>query len=133
MGKVIRKKNIEPNRQMEPNLVIDSGIDSTTVPNVTMNMVKTTIPPGARNRRHYHVTTNAANYILKGRLRYSFGPDYQKEEFIVEAGEFVFIPQGEIHGLLNLSDTEAAEMVALYDKVGSREASQPIFVEPPVK
>ena len=133
MGKVIRGKNIVPDKGMEPSLVIESGIDSKTVPNVTMNMVRTIIPPGARNRRHYHVTTNAANYILKGRLRYSFGPDYEKEEVVVEAGDFVFIPRGEIHGLLNLSNTEAAEMVALYDSVGSREASQPIFVEPPVK
>jgi uncharacterized RmlC-like cupin family protein len=53
-------------------------------------------------------------YILKGCLRFFFGPDHLQQEAIVEPGDFVFIPQGEIYGLENLSDTESAELVATY-------------------
>ena len=89
------------------------------------------IPPGARNQRHYHVNTAAGQHVVKGRLRMFIGPDHDMKEIDVEEGDFVYVPRGEIHGLMNLSDTEPAELVATYCDVGSVEESGTIYVEPP--
>jgi uncharacterized RmlC-like cupin family protein len=112
------------------NLRAAYGIDSSTVGNPKMTMQYSVVPPKARNQRHYHVTCDAGMYILKGRLRMFFGPDHAQQEAIAEPGDFVFIPQGEIHGLENLSDTEPAELIACYGGVGSKEEAQVIFMEP---
>jgi quercetin dioxygenase-like cupin family protein len=58
------------------------------------------------------------------------GPDGDMQEVIVEEGDFIFVPKGEIHGLMNLSQTEAAELIATYDQVGTLEESGTVFVEP---
>jgi quercetin dioxygenase-like cupin family protein len=46
------------------------------------------------------------------------------------SGDSVFVPQGEIHGLKNLSNTEPAEIAACYGRVGTKEEAGAIFVEP---
>ena len=70
-------------------------------------------------------------YVLKGRLKMFAGPDHEMKEDIVEAGEFFFVPAGEIHGLMNMSETEAAEIVSAYGGAGSFQEAQTVFVEPP--
>jgi len=112
------------------NLRAAYGIDTSAVENPKMTMQHSVVPPGARNQRHYHVTCDAGMYIVKGRLRMFFGPSHKQQEAIAEPGDFVFIPQGEIHGLENLSDTEPAEMIACYGGAGSKEEAQAIFMEP---
>jgi len=60
-----------------------------------------------------------------------FGPDHEMEEYVGEAGDFFYYPRGVIHGLINLSETETAEIVNCHvvpsvEKVGEGT----IFVEP---
>lgn len=95
-----------------------------------MTMAHVVVPPGGRNQRHYHVQTDAGMHILKGRLKMFLGPDHEMEEAIAEVGDFVFVPRGEIHGLVNLSNTESAELVATYNSVGTTQEAQTIFIEP---
>jgi len=111
MAKIVRTRDLAVDEAFEPGVTIERGIHSDTVDNPKMAMGHTVVPPGSRNQRHYHVRCDAGMYILKGRLRMSFGPPYKEKVVDVEPGDFVFVPQGEIHGLQNLSDKEPAELV----------------------
>ena len=106
------------------------GIEDKTVENPKMTMQHSVIPPGDRNQRHYHINCDAGMYIIKGRLKIFLGPDHEMEEAIVEAGDFAFVPAGVIHGLMNLSDTEEAELVATYSGVKSKEEAGVVLMEP---
>jgi uncharacterized RmlC-like cupin family protein len=129
MAKVIRLKDFD-GEIYEPPLRAKRGVTSKTIGSpIKMTMNRVTIPPGGRNKCHYHVKCDAAMHILKGRLKMFFGPPIQQQEAVVEEGDFVFIPQGEIHGLMNLSDAEPAELVSCYCGAGSFEEAQTIFVE----
>ncbi len=131
MAKIIKRETLTPDMRYGPNnLRATYGIDSAIVDDPKMTMQYSVVPPKARNQRHYHVTCDAGMYILKGRLRMFLGPDHSQEEVTVEPGDFVFIPQGEIHGLENLSETEPAELIATYGGAGSKEEAQVIFMEP---
>jgi hypothetical protein len=41
------------------------------------------------------------------------------------------VPAGEIHGLMNLSDTENAELIFTYGNCPSRDAAKTIYAEKP--
>jgi len=132
-GKIVHAKDIKLTGGMEPPITGQRGIHSSTVESPMLTVGHVFIPPGARNQRHYHINNDAAGYILKGRLKMFFGPDHEMEEYIGEAGDFFYYPRGVIHGLMNLSDTETAEMIACYGGVSSWEDAGTVFVEPPWK
>ena len=112
------------------------GIDKYSVPYTTLLSGHAYIPPGRkRSRRHYHVNFDAGIYVVKGRLREFFGPDNDQIVVDMEAGDFVFIPKGEIHGSMNLSDTESAEIVWFKPGITCREEEFEgrVWVEPAPK
>ena len=130
-AKVIRPKDVKVDLTYEPPLNVGLGIRSETVGTpIKMTMARVVIPPGGRNQRHYHVKTDAGMHILKGRLKMFLGPDHEMREVVAEAGDFLFVPRGEIHGLVNVSNTESAELVATYNSVGSLEEAQTVYMEP---
>ena len=133
MIKVIRSPETSQDKEYQPPLTVGWGIDKSTVPGVKKTMARSIVPPGARNQRHFHVWTDALWYILKGRLKIFFGPDPELKEAVVEAGDFVYIPHGEIHGFINLSKKETAELIAVYGEVGSKEEAQTVYIEKPWK
>jgi len=65
---------------------------------------------------------------MKGKLRFFIGPDKQEAE--AEAGDFLYSPRGEIHGLLNLSDTESAELIFTYPSAPSKDDAGTVYLEP---
>ncbi len=62
--------------------------------------------PGDKTRIHHHGECETSIYILSGSARYTFGPTGLEHTFDAEAGDFVYIPAGEIHVEENASDTE---------------------------
>ncbi len=112
----------------EPPLVIAFGVDKHSVGSRTITMGRTIVPPGGRNPAHYH-TCEAAFFVRKGRLRLYIGE--QRQEFIVEENQFVFVPPGVIHGLENLSTTDTAELIFTYGNCPSKEDAGTTFVEKP--
>ena len=114
-------------------LPVGFGINTETCPDAVLTMGHTIIPPGGRNQRHYHVNTAAGMYIMKGRLRMFIGPDIDVKEVVAEEGDFVFMPQGMIHGLLNLSDTESAELIFTYPGASSKYEAGTVYLEKPWK
>ena len=65
-----------------------------------------TTAPGEQTRIHHHGDCETSIYILSGEARYSFGPTGVEERFDASAGDFVYIPAGEIHVEANGSATE---------------------------
>ena len=56
-----------------------------------------TTEPGARTRIHHHGPCETSIYIVSGVARFTFGPTGLESTFDATAGDFVYIPAGEIH------------------------------------
>jgi uncharacterized RmlC-like cupin family protein len=128
-AKIIKSKDKMSDPNYEPPLQPGRGIWSESVENPGLTLSLVAIPAGARNQRHFHTFCDAGMHILKGRLKMVFGPDHEMEEAIAEPGDFAFVPAGVIHGLMNLSDTEPAELISCYS-VGHRKDAGTVFIEP---
>jgi len=70
-----------------------------------------TTAPGAKTRIHHHGPCETAIYIVSGSAQYTFGPTGLEEAFEADAGDFVFIPAGEIHVEANASATDELVVV----------------------
>jgi uncharacterized RmlC-like cupin family protein len=138
MATVIREKDLQYSDHYGKSAGnLQFGINNKTVENPKMVMGHTLyplVPPGWRGRRHYHANCNVGMYRIKGRGRYLIGPDYNMQEVDVEPGDFLFIPQGEIHGPMNPMETEEPwELVFCYVGVNSPQEAVTIYVDPPSK
>ena len=130
---LIRAKDKFIDTEYSPPLMIGRGVWSESVEMPQMTMSRVVIPPGARNRRHFHTHCDAGIHILKGRLKIFFGPDCDATEGLAEAGDFIFVPKGTIHGLMNLSDAEPAEIVSCCGNgVGHPKDAGTVYLEPPL-
>jgi uncharacterized RmlC-like cupin family protein len=70
-----------------------------------------TTEPGARTREHHHGPCETSIYVLSGLARFTFGPTGVEETLDADAGDFVYIPAGEIHVEANASATEPLVVV----------------------
>ncbi|HEV8545290.1 MAG TPA: cupin domain-containing protein [Candidatus Limnocylindrales bacterium] len=78
-----------------------------------------TTGPGGRTRIHHHGDCETSIFILSGRARYTWGPTGLEESMEAEAGDFVYIPAGEIHVEENASDSEPLVVVLTRNCPGS--------------
>ena len=62
-----------------------------------------TTAPGAKTRIHHHGVCETSIFVLEGRARYTWGPTGLEHEMAADAGDFVYIPAGEIHVEANAS------------------------------
>ena len=62
--------------------------------------------PGDRTRIHHHGDCETSIYILSGAARYTWGPGGLEEAMDAAAGDFIYIPAGEIHVEANASPDE---------------------------
>ena len=70
-----------------------------------------TTAPGAKTRIHHHGPCETSIYVLSGAARYTWGPGGVEESFDAAAGDFVYIPAGEIHVEANASVSEPLVVV----------------------
>jgi uncharacterized RmlC-like cupin family protein len=56
-----------------------------------------TTSPGGRTRIHHHGDCETSIYIVSGSARYTWGPTGTEQNMRAGAGDFVYIPAGEIH------------------------------------
>ena len=94
-------------RQRLPYFVGISG-QSAGARGLSMHMV--VIPPGARAEPHAHRGHETAIYVLEGRVETRWGAGLAAS-VVSEAGDFLFIPPGQPHEAINLSDTEPARAI----------------------
>ena len=78
-----------------------------------------TTAPGARTRVHHHGECETSIWIASGRAHYTFGPTGVETSMDAEAGDFVYIPAGEVHVEANASDTEPLVVVISRNCPGS--------------
>ena len=107
--KIVNTEAVAQDLQYEPPLIIAWGVDESTTGTKTITMGRTIIPPGGRNQRHYHANCDAAFFVRKGTIKVFIGEE--KKEFIAPENHIVYSPAGGIHGLINMSDTETAELI----------------------
>jgi uncharacterized RmlC-like cupin family protein len=67
--------------------------------------------PGDRTRVHHHGACETSIYIVSGAASYTYGPTGVEHAFEAVAGDFVYIPAGEIHVEANASDREPLVVV----------------------
>jgi len=65
-----------------------------------------TTAPGGKTRIHHHGPCETSIYIQSGRAHYRWGPTGLEHAMDAGAGDFVYIPAGEIHVEENASDPE---------------------------
>lgn len=129
MATIIKRKDLADDKVYEPPHVIGFGVNSETVKNPRMTIGHAVMPPNGRSQRHYHTNCNAGGYVIRGKERVFIGPDDNIKEVIMEAGDFYFLPKGEIHGGINISDTEPVEVIFVYEGAANKEEAGTVFVE----
>jgi uncharacterized RmlC-like cupin family protein len=67
--------------------------------------------PGDRTRIHHHGDCETSIYILSGTARYTWGPTGVEQAMSASAGDFIYIPAGEVHVEANASDTDPLVVV----------------------
>jgi uncharacterized RmlC-like cupin family protein len=72
--------------------------------------IVTTAPRG-KTRIHHHGDCETSIYIMSGEARYTWGPTGLEHAMGASAGDFVYIPAGEIHVEENASPTEPLVVV----------------------
>ena len=83
------------------------------------------IPPGGRTRAHRHDAHESAAYVLNGDLAMFHGPELRERDS-AGPGDFVFIPAGVPHVVVNRSDS--AEAVALLCRTDPNEQESVVLL-----
>jgi uncharacterized RmlC-like cupin family protein len=78
-----------------------------------------TTAPGAKTRIHHHGECETSIWIQSGRARYTWGPTGLEESMEADAGDFIYIPAGEIHVEENASESEPLVVVLTRNCPGS--------------
>ena len=78
-----------------------------------------TTGPGGKTRIHHHGECETSIFIMSGQARYTWGPTGLEHAMDAEAGDFIFIPAGEIHVEENASTTEPLVVVLTRNCPGS--------------
>jgi uncharacterized RmlC-like cupin family protein len=102
-----RSTSAGQNADMERSIAVSAPV----VGSVGLYSSVVTTAPGGRTRIHHHGGCETSIYIVSGRASYMFGPTGLEEGFDAEAGDFVYIPAGEVHVEANASDTEPLVVV----------------------
>ena len=102
-----RLTSIGQHADMERSIAVSAR---TTGPGNLYSSVVTTAP-GAKTRIHHHGPCETSIYILSGRARFTYGPTGLEHAFEAEAGDFVYIPAGEVHVESNASELEELVVV----------------------
>jgi uncharacterized RmlC-like cupin family protein len=110
-----RSTSVGQNADMERSIAISNE----TVGSVGLYSSVVTTTPGAKTRIHHHGECETSIWIASGRARYTFGPTGVEETMTAEAGDFVYIPAGEVHVEENASDTEPLVVVITRNCPGS--------------
>jgi uncharacterized RmlC-like cupin family protein len=95
------------NTDMERSVAVSRG----TVGSTMLYSSVVTTAPGGKTRIHHHGDCETSIYITSGRARYTWGPSGREHEMAAEAGDFVYIPAGEIHVEENASTSEPLVVV----------------------
>ena len=83
------------------------GVSAATAGAIGLCLRLASLPPGARSRAHRHDQHESAAYVIEGEMVVWFGEQLEHTLTGVP-GDFIYIPAGVPHLVLNGSDTEPA-------------------------
>lgn len=86
------------------------GVSAVTAGASGLCLQLASLPPGARSRAHRHDRHESAAYVLEGEMVLWYGEHLQNKA-IAGPGDFLYIPAGVPHLVLNASGTEPAVAV----------------------
>ena len=102
-----RLTSVGQHADMERSIAVSSKLTGST----GLYSSQVTTEPGARTRIHHHGPCETSIYILSGVARFSYGPTGLENVLDATAGDFVYIPAGEIHVEANASATDRLVVV----------------------
>src|SRR6202165_4536941 len=126
-----RQPQVGRARTYETPLRVGFGISDKTVEAANAVMGRTILVPGAQpNATHYHANNDVCWYILSGTIRLIAAKSdcSERNEILLEAGDFVYVPSGAIHVIANASQTEEASLVFCYIGVPNVAASGNVWL-----
>lgn len=94
-----------------PGMERSIAISAPTVGSTRLYSSVVSTAPGDRTRVHHHGDCETSIYILSGAASYTYGPAGIEHGFDAVAGDFIYIPAGEIHVEANASDSEPLVVV----------------------
>jgi uncharacterized RmlC-like cupin family protein len=103
------------NSDMERSIAVSAD----TVGSVGLYSSVVTTGPGGKTRVHHHGECETSIYIVEGRARYTWGPTGLEHAMEAAAGDFIYIPAGEIHVEENSSPREPLVVVLTRNCPGS--------------
>ena len=112
MATKVSSKDLPLERKYEPVFLFHFGITDENTDTKHGTLTLTHFPPQSNRRSHIHENGDLAWYCLSGRAIWFIGKE--KKEYLTEAGDFIYIPRGEIHSTINPSDTEPTEGIGAY-------------------
>ena len=102
-----RSTSTGQNADMERSIAVSADVTGS----VGLYSSVVTTAPGGRTRIHHHGECETSIYILAGAADYTWGPTGVEQSMVAGAGDFVYIPAGEIHVEANASATEPLVVV----------------------
>jgi uncharacterized RmlC-like cupin family protein len=87
-----------------------AGISATSAGARGLCLQLASLPPGARARAHRHDEHESAAYVIDGEMVMWFGEQLE-HNLVARAGDFIYIPNGVPHLVMNGSDSEPAVAV----------------------
>jgi uncharacterized RmlC-like cupin family protein len=87
-----------------------AGISATSAGASGLCLQLASLPPGARARAHQHDEHESAAYVIEGEMVLWFGQRLE-HRLVARAGDFIYIPNGVPHLVINGSDSEPAVAV----------------------
>ena len=82
-----------------------AGISATTAGARGLCLQLASLPPGARARAHQHDDHETAVYVMEGQI-VLFSGERLEHRLVANPGDFIYIPNGVPHLVVNGSDTE---------------------------
>jgi uncharacterized RmlC-like cupin family protein len=102
-----RRSGTGQTRDMERSIAISASATGS----VRLYSSIVTTAPGRKTRIHHHGECETSIYILSGEARYTWGPSGLEHAMSAGAGDFIFIPAGEVHVEENASVTDPLVVV----------------------
>jgi uncharacterized RmlC-like cupin family protein len=103
------------NSDMERSIAVSAD----TVGSVGLYSSVVTTAPGGKTRIHHHGECETSIFIVSGRARYTWGHTGLEDAMDASAGDFIYIPAGEVHVEENASPTEPLVVVLTRNCPGS--------------
>ncbi len=110
-----RATSVGQNSDMERSVAVSAD----TVGSVGLYSSVVTTAPGGKTRIHHHGECETSIFIVSGRARYTWGHTGLEDAMDASAGDFIYIPAGEVHVEENASPTEPLVVVLTRNCPGS--------------